>query len=233
LASSRTKHLEATLQKLNYRSSLKAFDLVVDVMNTENGFSRHNGTHYYFHLVDVAQKLINFGICSSEKSLVPSRVSDEDIITAALLHDIVEDVDGYTISFVEEHFGSNVALMVDLVTKKAHIDYKEVHNLQVYLDVISTHYGASLIKTCDRMHNFGTLKDATTEKKLRYALENRDYFIPFFKVCRKKFPRYQNIFFEAKTQIEPFIYEYIHYFQEIQRLNKEIESLKEQVNRGE
>lgn len=229
MASSRTKHLEATLKILNYHDALKAFDLVINVMNSENGYSRHNGTHYYYHLVDVAQKLINFGICSTDRTVLANRVSDEEIVTSALLHDLVEDVPDYNIEFIEKHFGLNVSRMVELVTKKSVVDYRNPDNLKSYLSDISEHYGASLVKTCDRMHNFGTLKDATIEKKLRYAYETRDYFIPFFKSCREKFPRYQSIFFEAKTQLEPFIFEYINHYNETEKLRDEINTLKQKL----
>ena len=60
--SSRTKHLKRTLTILKYENAYKALDLVIKEMCVDKGFSRHNGKHYYHHLVDVAQLLLNFGI---------------------------------------------------------------------------------------------------------------------------------------------------------------------------
>ena len=115
----RVEFFERCLGLFEFKEAYKAYKLVKEEMCAENGYNRHNGSHYYYHLIDVSQKLLNAG------------VRDEDIITAALLHDLVEDVlleDGtpkYTIEMLAEMFNENVARMVDLVTKKAEVDYKE------------------------------------------------------------------------------------------------------------
>lgn len=223
MATSRTRHLEETLSILKFDNALRAFDLVLKEMCAEKGFKRHNGTHYYFHLVDVAQKLINFGI------------RDEDIITAALLHDIVEDVPDFTIELIQKLFNPRVAHIVNLVTKKPGLNYKIPEILIDYLEKISEDYGAALVKTADRMHNFGTLKDASPEKKLRQALETEQYFIPFFKKCRKQYPRYAAFFFEAKTQIEPHLWAIKEHDVEVKRLetehNEKIVELMSEIER--
>lgn len=219
MASSRVQHLELTLSILGFTESLRALDLMIKVMCKDNGYKRHNNTHYYYHLVDVAQKLLNFGI------------RDQDVITAALLHDYVEDVPGIKIEDVRKEFGAKVAYIVDLVTKKRGVDYKEEKNIVAYLDNISLCMEAALVKTTDRIHNFSTLIDATPEKKIRQALETEKYFIPFFKTCRNLYPRYANIFFEAKTQIEPHLWEIKEHQAEVSLLKKEIEELKKQIKK--
>lgn len=214
MASSRVRHLEMTLSILEFKHALRAFDLMKREMCKEKGYVRHNGTHYYYHLVDVAQKLLNFGI------------RDEVTIVAALLHDYIEDVPGITLQFVEQEFGTEVGYIVDLLTKKPGVDYKNPANLQEYLEAISKDMRASLIKTADRMHNFGSLKDASPEKKLRQAIETENYFIPFFKVCRNLYPRYAAFFFEAKTQIEPHLWEIKAHHEEVNSLLRRIEELE-------
>jgi guanosine-3',5'-bis(diphosphate) 3'-pyrophosphohydrolase len=190
MLSSRTKHLQRTLEELNFTLALKAFDLVISEMCAEKGYARLNGKHYYHHLVDVTQKLINY------------RFIDEDIITAALLHDIVEDVPSYDIEWTRTEFNDNIAHMVELLTKKPGVDYKKPSNIKKYLEDIFNNYGASLVKTADRIHNFGTLADFSLEKKIRYATETEKFYIPFFKKCRGKYPSAAFFYFEAKTQIE-------------------------------
>lgn len=218
MATSRVRLLEQTLDTLQYYDSLRALDLVMQEMCKEKGFSRHNGTHYYYHLVDVTQKLLNFG------------VRDQDIITASLLHDIVEDVEGFTLNVIEKLFNANVAKIVALVTKDANVDYKkDKESLQKYLDKISDNLGASLIKTSDRLHNLSTIRDATQEKKLRQALETEEYFIPFFKVCRNKYPRFSKFFFEAKTTLEPHIWEIKEHHQEVSELKYKITELEKEL----
>lgn len=219
MVSSRVGHLEHTLSILNFKDALRAFDLVVEEMSAGKGYMRLNGTHYYYHLVDVAQKLLNFGI------------RDEDIIVAALLHDLVEDVPEFTIDDLSHRFNSRVGYMVNLVTKKRDVDYRIRENMEKYLEDISFHYGAALIKTADRMHNFGTLRDASPEKKMKQALETEELFIPFFKSCRNMYPRYAPIFFEAKTQIEPHLFEIKSHYEEVQELKRQLSELQTKVKK--
>lgn len=75
--------------------AIKALDLVREEMCVEKGFKRDNGTDYYNHCVDVANTLISFGI------------KDEDVICAALLHDIIEDVEGYREITIAKMFNPN------------------------------------------------------------------------------------------------------------------------------
>jgi len=214
MASSRTRHLKETLSNFKFLMALRALELVMYEMNAEKGYVRHNGAHYFYHLVDVTQKLINHGI------------RDENILTAALLHDLVEDVPGYTIEKVRKTFNPRVAHIVDLVTKKPGIDYKKSENILFYLEKISEDYGASLVKTADRMHNFGTLLDATPEKRIRQAIETEKYFIPFFKQCRKRYTTYASFFFEAKTQIEPQLWMIKEYDKKVKELEEKIRQLE-------
>lgn len=207
---SRVIFLESFLSQIGYDNSLRALDWMIEEMNADRGFKRHNGANYYTHLVDTATDLLNHG------------VRNQDIITATILHDSVEDVEGITVKMIEDKFNSNIAKMVDDVTKKEGINYKLEENLIKYLNVILLNAGSSLIKASDRKHNFGTLKDATQEKKLRQALETEKFFIPFFKEARKRYPRYAGYFFSAKTAIEPHLWEIKEHYQEVEKLKKQI-----------
>lgn len=210
MGESRVRFLEQSLQILGYEDSLRALDWMVEEMSSEKGFSRHNGTHYYYHLVDTTQDLLNHG------------VRNQDIITACILHDAVEDIDGVTVKMIEDKFGHNVAIMVYLVTKKEFLDYKDEKNMELYLSGILVNVGSCLIKTVDRKHNFSTLQDATPEKKLRQALETEKHFIPFFKACRNKFPRYAGFFFSAKTTIEPHLWEIKEHYEQVNKLEQKL-----------
>jgi len=195
--SSRTKFLLQNLKVLGYTNGLKATHLVINEMCIENGYSRHDGSHYYHHLVDVAQVLLNFGI------------RDEDTIVAAILHDYIEDVPGVTKKFVETMFNKNIAEMVQLLSKKKGINYKKDDKaMNEYLDGIFKNEGACLVKTADRIHNFSSMREDTSIKHKKLQVENTEkYFIPFFKRCRNEYVEYSHFFFFAKTIIEPIMYE--------------------------
>jgi GTP pyrophosphokinase len=219
---SRVRHLQTTLSILGYYKSIKALDFVIAEMCSEKGYSRHNGTHYYYHLVDTAQDLLNHG------------VRDDDIISACILHDTIEDIEGVTHFMLTREYNGNVADMVLLVSKNPKIDYKNNQEEMVkYLTLISENVGSALIKTADRKHNFGTLRDATPEKKMRQAKETEELFIPFFKECRNRYPVYAGYFFSAKTTIEPHLNEIKEHYEEVAKMKKVIAELQEEQQRLE
>lgn len=197
--------------------AIKALDLVREEMCVEKGFKRDNGTDYYNHCVDVANTLISF------------RIIDEDVICAALLHDIIEDVEGYRKVTIEKMFNSNVARLAMLVTKKEGVNYKQPEAIKEYLDTISTDMNAAAIKASDRMHNMMTLEEKTFEARYRKAMETKTYYLPFFKQCRNMYPRYENLFYAARAEIEPLIFHIESFYTEIQKQREEIEELKKQL----
>lgn len=202
-----------TLFGINSKA-IKALDLVQEEMCASKGFKRDNGTDYYNHCVDVTNTLISFCI------------KDEDVICAALLHDIIEDVEGYRKVTIEKMFNSNVARLVMLVTKKEGVNYKQPEAIKEYLENISTDMNAAAIKASDRMHNMMTLEERTFEARYRKAMETKTYYLPFFKQCRYLYPRYENLFYAARAEIEPLIFHIESFYTELQRKQMEIEELK-------
>lgn len=200
--------------------AIKAFDLVREEMCAEKGFKRDNGSDYFNHCVDVANTLISFGI------------RDEDVICAALLHDIIEDVEGYRKITISRMFNENVARLVMLVTKKEGINYKQPEELQKYLQEILTDKDAAAIKTADRMNNMMSLEEKTFEARYRKAIETKKYYLPFITQSRFMYPRYENLFFAALTQIETLIFHIESLYKEIQRLQTELEKNKKNIGSG-
>ncbi|WP_169911350.1 HD domain-containing protein [Evansella clarkii] len=217
--SSRVMHLEQELTTLGFDQALKAFDLVLTEMSAEKGFKRHDGFHYYYHLVDVAQILLNFGI------------KDQDIITAALLHDFIEDVDWGTFEYVKDQFNIRVANIVLKLTKKKDVDYKtDLGEMDRYLSGIADMYECALIKTADRIHNFSSMRNSSRVHRAKQVKETRDFYIPFFKACRNQYVRYSNFFFFARTTIEPILLEIekgIALEIEVERLKSELAACQE------
>lgn len=206
----------ATIYGIN-SAPIKALDLVRQEMCVEKGFKRDDGQDYYNHCIDVANTLISFCI------------KDEDAICAALLHDIVEDVEGYTKETITRLFNPRVAEFVMLVTKEEGKDYKDPKVIGEYLENISNNMFAATIKTADRMHNMMTLQEKTFEARYRKAIETEKYYMPFFKKCRQLYPRYENLFYAARTQIHPLIFEIKSFYGEIEKLREENARLKETI----
>lgn len=190
--------------------ALKALDLITRTMNVANGFKRDDGSDYYTHCVDVANTLLSYGI------------KNEDVICAALLHDIIEDVEGYKEVTLEKLFNANIARLVSLVTKDHDKDYSIPENLEEYINKIKTDPDACAIKTADRMHNMMTLNNKSFESRYRKAMETKIYYIPFFKSCRQIYTRYENLFYAAKAQILPLIFTIEAFYGEICRLREKV-----------
>jgi len=222
--SSRVRHLESQLATLGYNNALRAFDLVLAEMNADKGYKRHDGKHYYYHLVDVAQILLNFGI-----------KDDEDIITAALLHDFIEDVPWATYEYVQQLFNTRVADMVLRLSKDPHVDYKQnLDEMDRYLAGIYEMVETALIKTADRIHNFSSMYVSSNKHRMKQVVETRNFYIPFFKQCRNRYARYSNFFFFAKTTIEPILLEIeqsVNYAEQIEVLKQENQKLNDYLDR--
>ena len=139
------------------------------------------------------------------QDLLDHNITDEDIITTALLHDAIEDIEGVSKLYVALEYGDNVAEMVSLVTKIPGVNY---HNnptaMNDYLEAIKQNPGAALVKTADRVHNFSSMRSATSDRhKYRQVKNTEEFYMPFFKECRNAYPRYASYFYTAKYFIEP------------------------------
>ena len=103
-------------------------------------------------------------------------------VTAALLHDTVEDTDA-TLEDIEREFGAEVAALVDGVTKlsKLHFDSQEEHQAENYRKLIvsmSSDIRVLIVKLADRLHNMRTLAYMTKQKQIQKAKETLEVYAP-------------------------------------------------------
>ncbi len=133
------------------------------------GQLRRSGEPYFTHCAEVATIL-------AEMKLDPVTIS------AALLHDVVEDT-GYTLKDVEQEFTEELAQLVDGVTKLSDIKFrseedKQAVNFRKMLLSVADDIRVIIIKFADRLHNMRTLEHLPAVKQRRIARETRDVYAP-------------------------------------------------------
>lgn len=121
--------------------------------------------------------------CSVAKILAEEMdITHPEILTAALLHDTVEDVEEVTAPLVGEIFGNYVQSIVEGCTKVTHVSGSKQHNSKrTHRKIFS---GAAerpevmLVKLADRLHNLRTLQAMPKRKRQRIAEETLDIYAP-------------------------------------------------------
>ncbi|MDD7421811.1 bifunctional (p)ppGpp synthetase/guanosine-3',5'-bis(diphosphate) 3'-pyrophosphohydrolase [Campylobacter hominis] len=116
---------------------------------------------------------------------------DDDMIIAALLHDVVEDTD-YTLDKIIDEFGEGVAKLVEGLTKIVTIrDDKLAHSNEATSKLKATaltfrkmllvsieDVRVLVVKLCDRLHNMLTLGALRPDKQVRIAQETLLVYAP-------------------------------------------------------
>ncbi len=170
----------------------------VYTVQMHGGQKRASGDPYFSHPVEVA-------------GLMTDLRMDEETIITALLHDTVEDT-LTTIEDIEAKFGSEVAQLVDGVTKLSKIeaqteDERAAENLRKFLLAISNDIRVLLVKLADRLHNMRTLHFIKSpEKRRRIAKETMDIYAPLAeRIGMYEYMREMQLL--AFEQLEPEAYE--------------------------
>ena len=145
---------------------LQAFELAD---KAHEGQLRASGEPYIMHPLAVADILAHLQI-------------DHITLMAALMHDVVEDT-SYSKEDLEEMFGSEVAFLVDGVTKLNQFQYetkedRQMENYRKMILAMAKDVRVVVIKLADRLHNMRTLKHMRSDKQKRIAKETLEIFAP-------------------------------------------------------
>ncbi|HUC83221.1 MAG TPA: bifunctional (p)ppGpp synthetase/guanosine-3',5'-bis(diphosphate) 3'-pyrophosphohydrolase [Flavisolibacter sp.] len=160
------RSLKARIKPGDRRMIRQAFEMAADAHKT---MRRKSGEPYILHPVAVAR------ICVEEIGLgVRSTI-------CSLLHDTVEDTD-ITLEDVQREFGSEIAKIVDGLTKISNVvdvnASQQAENFRKILLTLTDDPRVILIKLADRLHNMRTMDSMKQEKQLKISSETIYVYAP-------------------------------------------------------
>ena len=167
--------IESLLETLKSNGRSYDFDKIKEAFlyakELHEGQMRLSGEPYIMHPISVAEIVASLGL-------------DTDSVCAAFLHDTVEDCpDKTNLDEITRIFGSDVALLVDGVTKIKSINVEDKEEAQIesirkMLLAMSKDIRVIFIKLCDRVHNMRTLYVKKDAKRRATALETMHVYAP-------------------------------------------------------
>ncbi|MDA8415552.1 MAG: bifunctional (p)ppGpp synthetase/guanosine-3',5'-bis(diphosphate) 3'-pyrophosphohydrolase [Betaproteobacteria bacterium] len=133
------------------------------------GQLRKSGEPYIIHPISVALILTEWHL-------------DHQALSAALLHDTVEDT-VVTSADIHTQFGQSISDLVEGVSKLDRLEFQteqqaQAENFRKMLLAMARDVRVILIKLADRLHNMRTLKSMGSQKQRRIARETLDIYVP-------------------------------------------------------
>ena len=131
-------------------------------------------------------------------ALIALKIHNDDILSTAMLHDVLEDCNITTKELSEKYeINSGVINNVVALTKTEDMSIDEYYGRIMDFPV------ALLVKISDRCHNVSTMiKGFSHDKILDYTIETEEYILPLIKYGRSFYPHYSDQLFYMKYHIE-------------------------------
>lgn len=169
----RTQLLESFRTKYTPEQAALFEQALIYAENVHSSQKRESGEPYIIHPIAVASIVMGLGM-------------DAASVTAAVLHDAIEDGENVTVDDVARVFGNEIAQLVDGVTKltisgkQTYITKKQeqAENLRKLFLAIAADVRVVIIKLADRLHNMRTLAYCNPYKRMRKAKETLDVYAP-------------------------------------------------------
>lgn len=175
--------LKGWLKGRGFNNALKAIHIAE---KAHIDLKRKSGEPFISHPIRIANALVSLG------------VEDEDTLTIAILHDILEDTD-ISRDYLLSIFGEDVVEAIDLLTKTENM------NLETYYTNIFYNPKACVVKIADRCHNVSTMYFFNEEKTANYIKETEFYIIPLCSEISNNYPYLSNYIYSMKYHIESIL----------------------------
>ena len=174
-------NVDDAINKLKSQTDIspKLYEIINFIIEAHEGQYRKSGEPYCVHPILVACITAHFS-------------KDEAIIATALLHDVVEDTN-FSLEYVREKWGSDIAHMVDGLTKIVEIrehefiasdeqsNTKTISSALTFRKMLIASIDdvrVLVVKLCDRLHNMLTLGVLPANKQKRIAEETLVVYVP-------------------------------------------------------
>jgi len=130
---------------------------------------RRSGEPYLTHLLEVAHILANMRM-------------DSTTLSAALLHDVIEDTE-FPVARIQERFGEETARLVEGVTKISRLNMlapeaRQAENVRKMVLAMVNDVRVVVVKLADRLHNMRTIEYLEAYKQQRIARETLEIYAP-------------------------------------------------------
>ena len=161
-----SKKLSDYLEPKQIEQINKAYEFANEA---HSGQFRTSGDPYVSHPIAVANILSSFHM-------------DEDSLSAAMLHDVIEDC-GVPKKVIEQEFNKNVANLVDGVSKLDQLNTTSrtevnAENFQKMILAMAKDIRVIVVKLADRLHNMRTIEYLDMDKQKRIAKETLEIYAP-------------------------------------------------------
>ena len=133
------------------------------------GQLRRSGDPYLTHLLEVAHILADMRM-------------DATTLSAALLHDVIEDTE-FPVARIQERFGEETARLVEGVTKIGRLNMlapetRQAENVRKMVLAMVNDVRVVVVKLADRLHNMRTIEYLEQAKQQRIARETLEIYAP-------------------------------------------------------
>lgn len=128
--------------------------------------------------------------------------NEEEAITIAILHDVLEDNGYITLEEFIKEFGADMAFKVGLISKEIE-GVKTYNAAPEYFGRMANEPIVALVKGCDRIHNLQTMGGVfSKEKQAQYVEETREFFLPMLKTAENQDPELHMAFANIRTMLK-------------------------------
>ncbi len=185
----------------NLENVLKAYELAEKVHTNQK---RKSGEPFIVHPIEVASILYKIG-------------GSEDMIIAALLHDVIEDSKTKEEKEAIENkiykeFGNDIFYLIQAVSKNTDLTDRAVQQKEYFNQIeeaLKMDASVFFLKIADLIHNLKTLASLSPEKQEKWINELKNTYIPLMSDHFHQISlSYQNMYSNLMNELESVIEDY-------------------------